>query len=308
MPRKPGKPKTSRGALNFVALVEAVRQVHEHSAAAASRAVNTSLTLRNWAIGCYIVEYEQRGADRAEYGERMMDRLAEELRRRGVPTSDRQRLYAYVGFYRAYPQVGEEIPAAWAAHGLSAPPTRPPEIVRSLTGQSAETAKAKDIVRSATGISRTSGRMLVDRLSYTHLELLAGLEDPLKRAFYEIECIRGNWSVRALKRQIATLYFERSGLSTDKDKLAAMAHAAAEKIEPRLAIRDPYIFEFLGLNPKEAAAESEPCWTTCRSFCSRWGTASASKRGRRASSSGRLAASWTWSSTTASSNAMFSSN
>jgi len=158
--------------------------------------VNVSLTLRNWAIGCYIVEYEQRGADRAEYGEGMVDRLAEELRRRGVPASDRQRLYAYVGFYRAYPQIGEAIPTAWAVHGFSATPTRLTTNVRSLTGQSAETAKAENIVRSATGISQTSGRMLVDRVSYTHLELLAGLEDPLKRAFYEIECIRGHWSVR----------------------------------------------------------------------------------------------------------------
>ena len=256
MPSKPSKPKATQGALNFAALVDAVRQVHEQSAAAASRAVNASLTLRNWAICCYIVEYEQSGADRAEYGERMMDRLAEALRQRGVPASDRQRLYAYVGFYRAYPQIGEVIPAAWAAHVLPALSTRKSAIVRSPTGKSAEATRARDIVRSATGISQTSGRMLADRLSYTHLELLAGFEDPFKRTFYEIECIRGNWSVRALKRQIATLYFERSGLSTDKEKLATMAHAAAEKDEPKLAIRDPYVFEFLGLRPKEAVSES----------------------------------------------------
>ena len=255
MPRKPVNPEATKNSLNFDALVEAVRQVHEHSATAASRAVNVSLTLRNWAIGCYIVEYEQNGADRAEYGEGMMDRLAEALRRCGVPATDRQRLYAYVGFYRTYPQIGEVIPAAWAARLL--PMSRPPQtsIVRSVTGQSA--AKAKKIVRSATGISRISGQMLADRLSYTHLELLAGLENPLKRAFYEIECVRGNWSVRALKRQIATLYFERSGLSTDKAKLATMAHAVAENEEPKLAIRDPYVFEFLGLRPKEAVSESD---------------------------------------------------
>mgnify|MGYP000039708813 CR=1 FL=1 len=257
MPRKSAKPKAPQVALNFAALVEAVRQVHEHSATAASRAVNVSLTLRNWAIGCYIVEYEQNGADRAEYGEGMMDRLAEALRRCGVPASNRQRLYAYVGFYRTYPQIAEVIPAAWATRFLPMSRTPQTSIVRSLTGQSADAAKAKKIVRSATGISRISGQMLADRLSYTHLELLAGLETPLKRAFYEIECIRGNWSVRALKRQIATLYFERSGLSTDKEKLAAMAHAVAEKEAPKLAIRDPYIFEFLGLNPQEAAAESD---------------------------------------------------
>lgn len=164
MPRKPGKPPPPQGSLHFDALVEAVRQVHEHSAAMASRAVNVSLTLRNWAIGGYIVEYEQSGADRAEYGERMVDRLAEELRRRGVPASDRQRLYADVGFYRACPQIGEAIPPAWAVRGLSAPPTQPTAIVRS-----------------AAGISQISGRMLANHLSYTHLELLAGLEDQHKR-------------------------------------------------------------------------------------------------------------------------------
>jgi predicted nuclease of restriction endonuclease-like (RecB) superfamily len=87
------------------------------------------------------------------------------------------------------------------------------------------------------------------------VELLA-LEDPLKRAFYEIECIRGNWSVRALKRQIATLYYERSGLSMDKEKLADPAHSAAEKSEPKLAIHDPCIFEFLGLKASDVFGES----------------------------------------------------
>ena len=100
------------------------------------------------------------------------------------------------------------------------------------------------------------GRTLVSRLSFTHLAELVAIDDPLKRAFYEMECIRGNWSVRTLKRQIATLYFERSGLSTNKEKLAALTHAAAEQTEPKLAVRDPYVFEFLGLRPKETVSES----------------------------------------------------
>lgn len=83
---------------------------------------------------------------------------------------------------------------------------------------------------------------------------------PLKRAFYEIECIRGDWSVRALKRQIATLYFKRSELSTDKEKLAAMAQAGTESAEPKLSIRDSYVFEFLGLKAREPVAESDFCY------------------------------------------------
>ena len=69
--------------------------------------------------------------------------------------------------------------------------------------------------------SPLSGQLIMDRLSYSHIELPLELDDPLKRAFYEVECIRGNWPVRALKRQIATLYFERFGLSLNKQKVAA---------------------------------------------------------------------------------------
>ena len=104
--------------------------------------------------------------------------------------------------------------------------------------------------------SAVSGEKLISNLSYTHLEQLVAIEAPLKRAFYEIECIRGGWSVRALKRQISSLYFERSGMSLDKDKLSAMANETAEHTEPKLSIRDPYIFEFLGLKPKEAVVNA----------------------------------------------------
>lgn len=79
----------------------------------------------------------------------------------------------------------------------------------------------------------------------------------MKRAFYEIECIRGNWSVRELKRQIGSLYFERSGLSNYKEKLSELVRIDAEQAEPKLAIRDPYIFEFLGIKSREVMLEND---------------------------------------------------
>jgi len=84
-----------------------------------------------------------------------------------------------------------------------------------------------------------------------------GLDDDLKRAFYEVECFRGNWSVRELRRQIGSLYFERSGLSENKEKLAELAQSGTEQTEPELAVRDPYIFEFLGIKPRKVMGESE---------------------------------------------------
>ena len=99
--------------------------------------------------------------------------------------------------------------------------------------------------------------MLIEKLSFTHIVELMQIEDSLKRAFYEIECIRGSWSARELKRQIASLYYERSGLSKDKEKLSKSVQSKAERISPAQIIRDPYIFEFLGIKPKEIMSESE---------------------------------------------------
>ena len=241
--------------MNFDALVHAIADIHHRTQSAAARAVNIALTCRNWLIGAYIHEYELQGQDRAEYGEQLMQRLADALRKQGVPACERPRLYAYLSFYRVYPQIREAVSPEWASLEKSTIATH--EIFRSLTGKSTSAEATETIVRSATGISPASGALLVERLSYTHLELLAGIEDPLKRAFYEIECVKGNWSVRELKRQIGSLYFERSGLSRDKAKLSEMANAAAGQSEPKHVIRDPYIFEFLGLRPQEVLPESE---------------------------------------------------
>jgi predicted nuclease of restriction endonuclease-like (RecB) superfamily len=85
------------------------------------------------------------------------------------------------------------------------------------------------------------------------------IDDVLKRNFYELECIKSNWSVRELKRQIASLYFERTALSKDKAKLIEYVRQSSpiDVISISNTIRDPYVFEFLGLKPKEVMYESD---------------------------------------------------
>jgi len=79
---------------------------------------------------------------------------------------------------------------------------------------------------------------LLEVLSYSHFELLGMIEDPHKRLFYEVEAVGGVWSVRDLKRQIASLYYERSGLSRNKKKLAALVETGLEHANLAAAIRD----------------------------------------------------------------------
>jgi len=224
--------------LTFERLVGAIQKVHEHFSAQASRAVNISLTLRNWIVGLYIYEYEQSGSDRARYGEYLLDKLADRLRQSGMKRVDARELRRNRQFYLTYPQIREALT---------------PESQAMLPARE----KPVPIRESATPELGVNGKTILERLSFTHLAELITIDDPIKRAFYEIECIRGNWSVRELKRQIASLFYERSGLSRDKKKLAEVLRSGAEQAEPELAIRDPYVFEFLGLKPAEVMGESE---------------------------------------------------
>ena len=236
--------------LTFAELVLSIRQAHDLFSAQASKAVNISLTLRNWSIGYYIERYERLGVDRAKYGERLMDDLSETLRKLGLSRCDRRELYRYRQFYLTYPQIVEA-----AAPQLTA-------VLQNKKQWQLLTVKSKQkiagsIVESLTPQLTNSGQTLLSRLSFTHFAELLEIQDSLKRVFYEVECIRGNWSVRELKRQIATLYYERTGLSRNKKKLASLVEQTSEKQEARLPIRDPYIFEFLGLKSKEVMGESE---------------------------------------------------
>lgn len=221
---------------NFEALVGAVAGVHARMAERATRAVNVSLTLRNWLIGAYISQYELGGDDRAAYGERVFEALADRLQASGVTRADARELRRYKRFYEAYPQIRETVTSEFA----EVAPLALPEI--------RETVSPRFV---------TPARTLVERLSFSHLLELLKIDDALERTFYEVECIRGAWSVRELKRQIASLYFQRSGLSTDKEKLAALANQGAERGSLALTVRDPYVFEFLGIKAREAMGESE---------------------------------------------------
>lgn len=228
---------------NFEKLVGTIRHVHEEMAAQAGRAVNISLTLRNWLIGFYITVYEQNGADRAQYGAHLLEDLSSRLAEGGMDGVASRSLRQYRQFYLVYPEIWQT-PSAKTIERLI-----PTSIWRTLSTKS----QTSPPIQKQPAIQALE---LIQKLSFSHFAELIVISDETKRLFYEIECIRGNWSVRELKRQIGSLYYERSGLSKDKQKLAALAQEGAEAADPKLAIRDPYIFEFLGLKPREVMSES----------------------------------------------------
>lgn len=223
--------------LNFGNLIQLIQDTHLQLSSKAKKAVNTCLTIRNWLIGYYIAEYELQGSDRAHYGDKLLKDVAESLGKLGVSNCNKRQLYDYIKFYRTYPQIA---------------PTVSAQFEEALPHFDFVNEK----VPTMSAQSQITPKMLLSNISYSMFKLLVEINEDLKRNFYESECIKGNWTVRELKRQIDSLYFERLGLSFDKKQLLEATEKKSETQKKSLEIRDPYVFEFLGLTPREVMSES----------------------------------------------------
>ena len=213
--------------IKFEMLADSIKNINLKAGNAARSAVNQLMTLRNWAIGYYIVEYEQRGSDRAKYGTRLLKTLEEQIAEKGMNST----LFKWCRqFYILYPQIG-----ATVSRQFSLP----------------------DFGKSATASHQfiTKPDVLVNNLSFSHIREIMVIDDALERFFYETECIKCNWSVRELRRQIKTNLYVRAGISKKPELLIQSSEDNCNIT--MITIKDPFTFEFLGLDAKEAVSESD---------------------------------------------------
>lgn len=226
--------------MNFEQLIQTFEQTHNYLQGHAVSAVNQSLTVRNWLFGQYIVEYEQNGEDRAKYGAELLKTIASRLLSSNIKGLSDRSLRNCRQFYLVYPQINQVL------SGLALPGT----IWQMPSAKSGKELDHK-------GYKEAEADVLLSRLSFSHLIELARESDDLKRAFYELQAIKGNWSVTELQRQMGSLLYERTGLSTNKEGLILDVNKKADPLTPVGIMRDPYVFEFIGLEPKEKYTESK---------------------------------------------------
>ncbi len=225
----------------FENLAERVKNVHNATSSFAKGAVNQLLTIRNWAIGCYIVEYEQEGCDRAKYGVRLLQNLADKLSIKGL---DRSMLNICRLFYIRYPQICATV--SHKLQGIDYFPENLAIIEKKVRGAICETASRK---------FETPPELLVTRLSFSHIKEIMPIEDPVERFFYELECIKGTWNVRELRRQIDSKLYFRSGISKKPELLLQRVEKGG--INGVLSVKDAYTLDFLDLDAKDAFSETE---------------------------------------------------
>ena len=229
---------------NFDWLIDNIYQTHNALQANAKRIINQNLTIRNWLVGYYIVEYEQNGEDRAEYGARLLEEMATTLKAKGIKGLRPRELNTCRKFYTTYPQIWRTVSAK----------------LQENDNQSILAINKTEISRTLSAISDTEleivPELLLSRLSYSHFIELLRTSDPLERLFYEVETIKNNWGVRELERAIDTSLFFRTGLSTNKE--AVIAKIKNLKPENNIdVIRNPFILEFLDLEEKSEYSESD---------------------------------------------------
>lgn len=219
-----------------------VRDILEAARAGVARTVNTTQVAANWLIGREIVEEEQRGQRRAEYGAKLLAELSTRLNAEFGRGYSVDNLEAFRQFYVDYPQLISETvsrkspPTGWAL---------------SL-GPSSETSSRKSMSEES-----WQPGVLHPSLSWSHYRQLLRVGRSEARAFYEIEAIRNAWSVRELSRQTASLLYDRLARSKDKKGLMRLATHGQEVMQPLDALKDPLVIEFLGLPESPKLVESK---------------------------------------------------
>lgn len=189
--------------MNFEELIQQIENIHIETQKHAVQQVNSTLTIRNILIGFFIVEFEQNGFDRADYGANTINQIAKRVKHiKGISAPQ---LYRFRDLYLSYP------------HILSAV-LRKLENTSMITPNIFSTVSRKLEIMPINELS-FDPEMLLTRLSFSHFVELLNAETVLKRSFYEVQAIKNNWSARELARAMNTLLFERTGLSKEKEKV-----------------------------------------------------------------------------------------
>jgi predicted nuclease of restriction endonuclease-like (RecB) superfamily len=217
------------------AVYEQIKSVLREARAQAARSVNAHVVVAYWRIGRIIVEQEQGGKARADYGARLLEELSARLTSEFGAGYSTHNLKFIRQFYREYPAL---LPAEEKG-----------DAPRSRSG-------GLPVIGDAPRSQSWKPGSLHPDLSWTHYRTLLRVDKPEARAFYEIEAVSSSWSARELERQVNSFLYERLAKSRDKQGLLRLAAKGQEIQRPADVIKDPLVLEFLGLPESPGLQES----------------------------------------------------
>jgi predicted nuclease of restriction endonuclease-like (RecB) superfamily len=249
-------------------LIGGIAELLEIARRTAARTVNALMTATYWEIGRRIVEFEQGGEKRAEYGEGLLARLADDLTARFGRGFSRQNLQRFRLFYLSQP--AEKICSTLSSKLTGGIGSTPSNDLATIVQTFSAKSKVAEIRPTPSGISQApSGKSSPFALSdvarafplpWSHYVLLISRTRSTEAfAFYQTEALRGGWSVRQLDRQIASQFYERTAASRNKKAMLRKGAAAraGDSISADDEVRDPLVLEFLGLKDEYSETDLE---------------------------------------------------
>ena len=236
----------------FAPLIAEVRQLIQSARRGAVSVVNTLQVGTNFEIGRRIVDYEQKGEKRAEYGQEILKELSTRLTEefgRGFSVTNLKLMRQF--FVENQNRIGQKASDQFGQAQIFQKPSGKYFIAEM--GQKPSDRLGEDEIFQKP--SAQSFRPF--SLSWSHYVLLLTIKDPDERSFYEIEASNANWSLSELKRQKASALYERLLLSRDKAGVKRLASEGQVIAKPEDILKEPYILEFLGLDEKSSYSESD---------------------------------------------------
>lgn len=224
-------------------IFQQVAELLQNARQQVSRTVNSTMTITYFEIGRIIVEEEQNGKDRAEYGKQLLKGLSEQLTKEFGKGFSIRNLEQIRQFYITF--------------------SKSETLSRILQIQKAQTVSAEFKFQKTESVSAKFDKVDYQTLSsffkltFSHYIFLMRIEDEKERRFYKIESEKHNWSVRELKRQYDTALYTRLALSRDKEGILKLSEEGQIIEKPKEIIKDPYILEFLGLPELNQYSESQ---------------------------------------------------
>lgn len=237
-------------------LVTIISETQTYFRQQAQKQVNIGLTLRNWFFGFYIVEYEQKGKDRAVYGENLIQNLSKLLSEKHLKGFSAVNLRMYRSFYLCYPEIQQSVTVELYLNDFQKNKILQTVSAKFIADKNQSENNEIIILQSLTAKSISDIEKMINHLSFTHIVELIKQDHETKRSFYQWQSIDNNWSVRELQRAVNSMLYERTGLSFDKEKVIENQ----KKQSPLLAedfFKNPYILEFLELKQEAAYSESD---------------------------------------------------
>jgi predicted nuclease of restriction endonuclease-like (RecB) superfamily len=237
--------------MNFQILQKQIQFTHHQLYLSTIKSVNTHLSLRNWLIGYYIIEFEQKGKDKAKYGTNLIKELSKNIKIKGLGETNLKQCRK---FFMIYPEISQSLTDLFKNEDINLKST-----LNQIATNTTFTNKNQLLEKKRNFLTLDCNyySQIIKNISFTHFVELFKIEDEIKRKFYELLILKTYPSVEELKNKIAILTYERIELTQNSEQTFKELENKIIPTNASDAVKSIYFFDFLDLPNEHLLQENK---------------------------------------------------